>query len=142
MYTELNIGMDVPGYKHELDPANVICTVEQLFGKDHLIGYRVDVSGDENTVVVRLDLPVDYDLGYEFCGKIYKLALNLGQDCIAVKYASLTGGILIGPDSKSWGRFDSRYFVNYNYTYDQCNFCENEFNSDDEIRCVACGRER
>lgn len=109
LLTTLNIGLAVEGHRDN-DPQAVLSAVRHLF-PGSLRGYRVAMSETERTLVLRL---ADVDDGqYEFAGKVYRLANMFGQDCIAVKHAGVPTGDLIGPGAKDWGKFDRRYFIDY-----------------------------
>lgn len=109
MLTTLNIGLAVEGCQDN-DPYEVVARLRQLF-PGSLNGYRIVMSDTERTLVARLKLVTE--TSYDFTGRIYKLACLLGQDCIAVKFAGIPSGDLIGPAAKSWGRYDPRYFIDY-----------------------------
>lgn len=111
LITTLNIGLAVAGMPDN-DPQDVLTKVRALF-PGSLRGYRVAMSDTERTFVCRLALDPAHDTGYDFTGRIYKLAVNLGQDCIAVAFAGVPCGDLIGPNAKAWGKFDRRYFIAY-----------------------------
>jgi len=49
--------------------------------------------------------------GHGFFDRVFLLAQDLGQDCIAVRYGDGTGE-LIGPHAEDWGEFNPAYFVN------------------------------
>lgn len=109
--TTLNIGLAVEG-RRDNDPEQVIALLRQQF-PGALRGHRVDMSETEQTVIARLQLGSNVELGYEFTGRIYKLATFFGQDCIAVKFGSRGYGALIGPGAKSWGRFNDEFFIDF-----------------------------
>ena len=111
MYTILNIGLAVEG-RADNDPDQVVDLLKQVFGETSLRDWRVDLSDTERTVVAKLKLADGYDLGYEFVGKIYRLAYFFGQDCIAVQMGRRGYGELIGPGAKSWGKFNPDFFIN------------------------------
>jgi hypothetical protein len=42
--------------------------------------------------------------------QLFALARDLNQDCIAVYFHQTGEGVLIGPNTRPWGRFDSKFF--------------------------------
>lgn len=67
--------------------------------------------GTERTLVVEV-YPRD---GIATRAAVYRLSLELAQDCIAVGFVqdgTVTSGELIGPKAADWGEFDPAYFVN------------------------------
>jgi hypothetical protein len=111
----LNIGMETKRGSN-LSPEEVIAAVQQRFPRTD--DFRL-VPGDyqltpstEDTMVVRIHPEEAAALGadnyYGLIGRIYDLACDLRQDCIAAG-----GGLgkLIGPAADRWGRFEpSRFF--------------------------------
>lgn len=112
MLTTLNIGLAVEGCRDNTVEWTME-SVRRLF-PGRVCGYREDLSETERTMVVQVETDERMtEAGYDFAGRIYKLACLLGQDCIAVKFAGVPSGDLIGPAAKSWGRYDPRYFIDY-----------------------------
>lgn len=112
MLTTLNIGLAVEGHRDN-EPDHVVGSVRTAF-PGMLRGYRVAMSDTERTLVLRLELDRESsEHTYDFAGRIYKLACLWGQDCIAVKFAGIPSGDLIGPNAKAWGKYNPAFFIDY-----------------------------
>ena len=116
MNITLNIGLEVSNnYLPEgaagmqLQYKHVKNCLEKCFGKPSCIG--IARSATEKTVVVQ------YTEVKEVLSKLYSLAHDLGQDCIAYQVQSedgnVLGGALVGQYAHEWnyGVFDEEYFI-------------------------------
>ena len=116
MNITLNIGLEVSNnYLPEgvagmqLQYTYVKEVLEQAFGKPICI--RIARSATEKTVVAQ------YEDVREVLSKLYELAHELGQDCIAYQVQSedgnALGGALVGKYAHEWnyGVFDEEYFI-------------------------------
>ena len=115
MNITLNIGLKVSNKylpegvaKMELQYRHVRNWLEKAFGKPSCIG--IARSATEKTVVVQ------YDAVEAVLGKLYLLAHELGQDCIAYSIqddGNVLGGALVGAYAHEWnyGVFDEDYFI-------------------------------
>ena len=115
MNITLNIGLKVSNKylpegvaKMELQYRHVRNWLEKAFGKPSCIG--IARSATEKTVVVQ------YDAVEAVLGKLYLLAHDLGQDCIAYSIqddGNVLGGALVGAYAHEWnyGVFDEDYFI-------------------------------
>ena len=80
----------------------------------HAVGFtlealRVVTSDTERTIVAQCPCPFSIsDLGVR--SAVHRLAVNLGQDCIAAHDGA--DGALIGPDAAAWGDFNPEFFFN------------------------------
>ena len=116
MVITLNIGLDVS--KHYLPEGvagmqlrykNVRNWLEKELGKPSCIG--IARSATEKTVVAQ------YTDGNAVLSKIYQLAHDLGQDCIAYSAQDydgvVLGGALVGKYAHEWnyGVFNEEYFI-------------------------------
>ena len=116
MNITLNIGLEVSNnylpegvagmqlqYKHVKE------VLEKAFGKPSCIG--IARSATEKTVVAQ------YTAVQEVLSELYRLAHELGQDCIAYQVQSedgiAMGGALVGKYAHEWnyGVFDEEYFI-------------------------------
>ena len=115
MNITLNIGLEVSNnylpegaagmqlqYKHVKE------VLEKAFGKPSCIG--IARSATEKTVVAQ------YEDGREVVSKLYELAQELGQDCIAYAIQAdgvVLGGALVGAYAHEWnyGLFEEGYFI-------------------------------
>ena len=116
MNVTLNIGLEVS--KHYL-PEGVAGMqlrykavrnwLEECFGKPSCIG--IDRSATEKTVVAQ------YTDVQEVLSKLYELAHDLGQDCIAYHIqgydGNALGGALVGKYAHEWnyGVFNAEFFI-------------------------------
>lgn len=116
MNITLNIGLAV---SHNYLPAGVASMelqykhikncLEKCFGKPSCIGISRSVT--EKTVVAQ------YENVREVLSKLYALAQELGQDCIAYSVQSedgdVLGGALVGKYAHEWnhGCFDADHFI-------------------------------
>ena len=115
MYITLNIGLEVSNnYLPEgvagmqLQYKHVKNCLEKCFGKPSCIG--IARSATEKTVVAQ------YEDVREVVSKLYELAHELGQDCIAYTIHAdgvLLGGALVGAYAHEWnyGIFNEEYFI-------------------------------
>ena len=115
MNVTLNIGLQVSNNylpegvaAMELQYKHVKKLLEQAFGKPSCIG--IDRSATEKTVVAQ------YTDVQEVLSKLYLLAHDLGQDCIAYAIHAdgvLLGGALVGKYAHEWnhGVFAEEYFI-------------------------------
>ena len=116
MNVTLNIGLEVSNNylpsgvaAMELQYKHVKKLLEQAFGKPHCIG--IARSNTEKTVVAQ------YTEVKEVLSKLYELAHELGQDCIAYQVqgddGNVLGGALVGKYAHEWnyGMFDAGYFI-------------------------------
>ena len=116
MNITLNIGLEVSNnYLPEgvagmqLQYRHVKNYLEKFFGKPACIG--IARSASERTVVAQ------YTDVKEVLSKLYTLAHELGQDCIAYSIAgddgAVLGGALVGQYAHEWnyGVFDTEYFI-------------------------------
>ena len=115
MNVTLNIGLQVSNnYLPEgieemhLQYRHVKNVLEKAFGKPHCIG--IARSTTEKTVVAQ------YTDVQEVLSKLYELAHDLGQDCIAYAIQAdgvVLGGALVGAYAHEWnyGVFDAGYFI-------------------------------
>ena len=115
MNITLNIGLEVSNnylpegvagmqlqYKHVKE------VLEKAFGKPSCIG--IARSATEKTVVAQ------YEDVREVVSKLYELAHQLGQDCIAYTIQAdgvIMGGALVGQYAHEWnhGLFNEEYFI-------------------------------
>ena len=116
MNITLNIGLNVSNKylpegvaKMELQYRHVKNCLEKAFGKPSCIG--IARSATEKTVVAQ------YTDVQAVLGKLYLLAHDLGQDCIAYSIqgddGDVLGGALIGAYAHEWnyGVFNEEYFI-------------------------------
>ena len=114
MNITLNIGLEVSNNylpegvaSMEMQYKHVKNWLEKCFGKPSCIG--IARSATEKTVVVQ------YTDVKEVVSKLYSLAHDLGQDCIAyqVQDGKPLGGALVGQYAHEWnyGIFDAGYFI-------------------------------
>ena len=116
MNITLNIGLEVSHNYLPLGVAGIQLqykyvknSVEAAFGKPSCIG--IARSATEKTVVVQ------YTDVQAVLSKLYLLAHDLGQDCIAYQVQSedgnVLGGALVGKYAHEWnyGIFDVEYFI-------------------------------
>ena len=115
MNITLNIGLQVSNNylpegvaKMELQYRHVRNHLEKVLGKPSCIG--IARSKTEKTVVAQ------YSNVQEVLKELYKLAHDLGQDCIAYAVhadGALVGGALVGKYAHEWnhGLFDEEYFI-------------------------------
>lgn len=108
----LNIGLALPDGVAELKPQDVMTAVRGSF-PGATRGWSIAQSATEPTVVVLLKIPAGADEFFGFIGKVYRLAVLLDQDCIAVSGHDTTAGELIGPNAKAWGEFSPEFFITY-----------------------------
>ena len=113
----LNIGLEVSNNylpegvaSMELQYRHVKNHLEQTLGKPSCIG--IARSATEKTVVAQYSNNVQ-----EVLKELYKLAHELGQDCIAYAIHAdgvLIGGALVGKYAHEWnyGVFNEEYFIN------------------------------
>ena len=116
MNITLNIGLNVSNKylpegvaKMELQYRHVRNCLEKAFGKPSCIG--IARSATEKTVVAQ------YTDVQAVLGKLYLLAHDLWQDCIAYSIqgddGNVLGGALVGEYAHEWnhGVFDKEYFI-------------------------------
>ena len=116
MNITLNIGLEVSNnYLPEgvagmqLQYRHVKNCLEKVFGKPSCIG--IARSTTEKTVVAQ------YSNVQEVLSKLYSLAQDLKQDCIAYAVqdddGNVLGGALVGKYAHEWnyGAFDAEYFI-------------------------------
>ena len=115
MNITLNIGLKVSNKylpegvaKMELQYRHVRNWLEKAFGKPSCIG--IARSATEKTVVVQ------YDAVEAVLGKLYLLAHDLGQDCIAYSIqtdGTVLGGAFVGAYAHEWnhGVFSEEHFI-------------------------------
>ena len=116
MNITLNIGLNVSNNYlpegvagMELQYRHVKNCLEKAFGKPSCIG--IARSATEKTVVAQ------YTDVQAVLGKLYLLAHDLGQDCIAYSVqdddGNVLGGALVGEYAHEWnhGVFDKEYFI-------------------------------
>ena len=115
MNVTLNIGLEVSNNYlpsgvagMQLQYRHVKNVLEKAFGKPHGIG--IARSTTEKTVVVQ------YTDVQEVLSKLYELAHDLGQDCIAYAIHAdgvIVGGALVGKYAHEWnhGVFAEEYFI-------------------------------
>ena len=115
MNITLNIGLEVSSRYLpegvagiELEYRHVKNCLEQAFGKPIYIG--IANSATEKTVVAQ------YTDVQEVVSKLYLLAQELGQDCIAYSVhdgANVLGGALVGKYAHEWnyGIFNETFFI-------------------------------
>jgi hypothetical protein len=101
---KLNIGLHV-ARGSDLPPLVVSRAVAEMMVAHRcgsLYRTRLAQSTTEPTLVVELPVAAPD-------ATIHDLAIDLAQDCIAVRDA--TGGRLIGPRASRWGAFDPAFFI-------------------------------
>ena len=116
MNITLNIGLDVSNNYlpdgvegMQLQYRHVKNCLEKCFGKPSCIG--IARSATEKTVVAQ------YEDVREVVSKLYELAHELGQDCIAYSIqdndGNVLGGALVGKYAHEWnyGVFNEEYFI-------------------------------
>jgi len=125
MIIELNIGLNINGRRNSLADCSeravqAIAYLNQRFNKASTRREISEYEGPygelrlEDSLIARVDASNgnrDYVMG-----AIYQLALDLEQECIAVKFYDDTG-ILVGPSAGKWGAFDINYFKDYEPGY-------------------------
>jgi hypothetical protein len=116
----INVGLNVKGSHNNASEIAARAQIAHL-AIGGFIGWRgsyssnveIKQSDSEPTLVMsgylsRLD-PAD------FCDFLYKLAVALGQDCIAFAEVddggSIAHGWLVGPHASAWGDFNPAFFV-------------------------------
>ena len=99
----INIGLAVPG-QYEPMPFGVAYSAMIRAVGHAPCNLTQAQSNTEPTLVARFSQPARANLG-----DVYKLAEELGQDCIAVLDYDGTG-YLVGPRAKEWGEFNPAYF--------------------------------
>lgn len=131
MILELNIGLNVRGSANRL--AEVNARAEQALGSlPYMFGssvqarrcdseYEDPISGEirlEHCLIVRAYVGnVFHPASSNFPDferlihlRVYQLAQELEQDCIAAYSPELNRGVLIGPNAEAWGEFNLEYF--------------------------------
>lgn len=112
----VNIGLGLPDGVAELDPQDVAVALRGSF-PGCVWSWIVHESGNhfepERNVVAQLDIDAGADNYFAFIGKIYRLAVLLEQDCIAVSGHDTSPGELIGPNAADWGGFNPEFFVTF-----------------------------
>lgn len=101
----VNIGLK----SDTLGDISVELAKQMLWAADLLIKNETVLQSDtEPTLVVR----VTSINGPSFTlANLRQLAIDLGQDCIAVYRPKTGGGALIGPKAAEWGPFNPEYFI-------------------------------
>jgi len=98
MKIDLNIGLAIGQQQNALSVAQV----DQELAKQGLLplSFRLAQSGTETTYVVRCQ---DQSGGKTLAPRIWNLAANLQQDCIAAVPLSKAPPFLAGPFAHKWG---------------------------------------
>ena len=115
MNITLNIGLEVSKHylpegvaRMQLRYSHVKNCLEKALGKPIFVG--IARSATEKTVVAQ------YEDVQEVVSKLYELAHELGQDCIAYSIqddGNMLGGALVGKYAHKWnyGVFNKEYFI-------------------------------
>jgi len=111
----INVGCALPDGVAELDPQDVALAIVGSFpgASWALVEAEAVAYLNERTVVAQFDIEPGADNFYAFIGKVYRLAVILDQDCIAVSGHDTTVGELIGPNAKAWGDFNTEFFITF-----------------------------
>lgn len=122
MIIELNIGLNVNGeannvFECEQRAKQALEFLKQKFSNVKSATYTNQYEGPDGTLVLEPGLYVKISTTntiFECYKIVYKLAIELRQDCIAL-YSPRTGvGKLTGPGAGKWGEFDLTYFEQFN----------------------------
>ncbi len=121
MIVELNIGLNVNGEVNSVFDCEERARYALQYLKTKVSGvksatYTNQYETADGTLVLEPGLYVKVKTEgtiFELYEIVYKLAIELRQDCIAL-YNPRTGvGKLIGPSAGSWGEFDLTYFEQF-----------------------------
>ena len=106
-----NIGLGLPDGVAQLEVADVLTALRASF-YPHKPNWQLRESTTEPTVVAEIDIDTNgSDNYFAFIGRVYRLAVLLDQDCIAVSGHDAHPGELIGPYAASWGEFIPELFM-------------------------------
>lgn len=115
MKLELNIGLDVQGGTNTpLTRDSKASAAMTALAQFHPNGQRLVAryTGPVGSIIESiLFVELESNNLFDLTKKVYNLSAQIGQDCIAISIAGTTDGILVGPDSASWGDFDAAYFT-------------------------------
>ena len=115
MLVELNIGLDC---KDQLNtPAHLAeraAVAHRMLSRFLVFSRRFTTSypGPDGAQVTERGLFVALETNNLFSAsrEIFKTAIALDQDCIAVYYPGRSQGLLLGPRADAWGQFDANHF--------------------------------
>lgn len=120
---EINIGLEVRNAGNSVQERNdratqaVTYLIEQ-FCREAVQTRRALVQYEgpeglvaEDTLIARLELSTVSVALRRLTYLMYRMAQNLGQDCVSVYWVNLGIGRLIGPEAASWSSFDLDYFT-------------------------------
>lgn len=100
----LNIGLK----SDTLGDISVALAKQMLWAADLLIKIETVVQSDTEPTLVVMVTSIN---GPAFTlANLRQLAIDLGQDCIAVYRPQVGRGALIGPKAAEWGPFNPQYF--------------------------------
>lgn len=119
MKFELNFGLNIAGEANtglECE-SRALSIVQALRDFGCEVGYRIvtaeyvgpDGLATERTLVACVSVAPDARI-WDW---LYSLAMAFKQDCVAVFSPDAGAGLLVGPYSAKWGRFNPEYFVRY-----------------------------
>jgi len=101
----LNIGMA----RKSLPNTTAARVVAELFHAGFQVQAHAVFQSDTEPTVVAIVKPVDFMQDE----RLFSVAIELGQDCIAVYDLDLAKGRLIGPKADEWGEFNGDYFIKF-----------------------------
>lgn len=124
MIIELNIGLNITGRRNSLADCSeraiqAIAYLNAKFKKSYTRRVISEYEGPngielEDTLVARID--ASRGNREYLMGAVYQLAVDLEQDCIAIKFSD-DSGMLVGPNTGKWGEFDLNFFKDYEPYY-------------------------
>ena len=121
MIVELNIGLEVNGRRNSVFDCEERARYALQYLKTKFSGvksatYSNQYEIGDGTLVLEQGLYVKVRTEgtiFELYEAVYKLAVELNQECIAVYNPRTAVGKLIGPGTGSWGDFDFNYFEQF-----------------------------
>jgi len=115
MLVELNIGLDCkdqPNTQVDIDARAAMA--RRMLSKFLVFsrGFYTSYPGPDGAQVNERGLFVTLETNNLFSAsrEIFKTAIALDQDCIAVYYPGRSQGLLLGPRAEAWGQFDANHF--------------------------------
>jgi hypothetical protein len=120
---ELNIGLNIRGSRNSLADCGeraiqAINYLREQFGGYTVQTRRAQVQYEgpnglelEDTLIARIEMSPQSVAARRLPYLIFRMAQNLGQDCIALYNETAGTGRLIGPEASAWGSFDLDYFT-------------------------------
>ena len=101
----LNIGLK----SDTLGDISVALAKQMLWAADLLIKIETVVQSDTEPTLVVMVTSIN---GPAFTlANLRQLAIDLGQDCIAVYRPQVGRGALVGPKAAAWGSFNPEFFI-------------------------------